>query len=202
MVDPEARRGERLIYKKPYLAYIDQMPLSPRFKKVENEVQNPIEERHFIQMAQTSLRISLRKRFKGVVFRDLTELAYKVTKYEELLKEEQHKRNASKGTYYTTPSSSVHLVEIESKEKLELEETMVVMAELAKVKGPVSYKALLKPPKDQKPPPFTRESHRYTTWTQVTEGKRGEGKTIFQVGCCPGSISLGKIKHSRESSYD
>lgn len=222
MVDPEARRVERPIYRKPYPAYIDQMPLSPRFKvpyftlfngedryasyaehigrfyiqciviennpllklklfgnslfgqalyrytnlppysihtwepienafhdyyhriqpkvtisdltalkqsenesaqdfitrfrKLKMKCKIPIEERHFIQMAQTSLRISLRKRFEGVVFRDLTELADKVTKYEELLKEEQHKRNAFKGTYYMTPSSSVHLVEIESEE--------------------------------------------------------------------------------------
>lgn len=29
------------------------------------------------------------------------------------------------------------------------------MAELAKIKGPISCKALLKPPKDQKPPSFT-----------------------------------------------
>lgn len=32
MVDPEARKGERLVYKKPYPTYIDQMPLPPGFK--------------------------------------------------------------------------------------------------------------------------------------------------------------------------
>ncbi|CAL9018576.1 unnamed protein product [Prunus brigantina] len=32
MVEPEARRGERPTYRKPYPAYIDQIPLSPGFK--------------------------------------------------------------------------------------------------------------------------------------------------------------------------
>ncbi|CAL8162911.1 unnamed protein product [Prunus armeniaca] len=76
----------------------------------------PIEERHFIQMAQTALKISLRKRFDGMLFADLTELADKESKYEELLREEQQKRNSSKGTYYKSPSSSIHLIEVESKE--------------------------------------------------------------------------------------
>ncbi|CAL2277451.1 unnamed protein product [Prunus armeniaca] len=32
MMEPEARRGERLTYRKPYLAYIDQIPLSAGLK--------------------------------------------------------------------------------------------------------------------------------------------------------------------------
>lgn len=32
MMEPKARRGERPTYKKPYLAYIDRMPLPPGFK--------------------------------------------------------------------------------------------------------------------------------------------------------------------------
>ncbi|CAL8168063.1 unnamed protein product [Prunus armeniaca] len=74
----------------------------------------PMEERHFIQMAQTTLKISLRKRFDGMLFGDLAELADKVSKYEELLREEQQKRNSSKGTYYKTQSSSIHLIEVET----------------------------------------------------------------------------------------
>ncbi|CAL8167620.1 unnamed protein product [Prunus armeniaca] len=31
-MEPEARRGERPTYRKPYPAYIDQIPLSPGFK--------------------------------------------------------------------------------------------------------------------------------------------------------------------------
>ncbi|CAL9004666.1 unnamed protein product, partial [Prunus brigantina] len=74
-------------------------------------------------------------------------LTNKASKYEELLSEEQ--RNSSKGTYYKTPSSSVYLVEVES------EEMEIGVAETAKLKHPISFKALIKPPKDQKPPPFT-----------------------------------------------
>lgn len=127
-----------------------------RLRKLKMKCIIPMDEGHFIHMAQTSLRISLKKRFDGVVFGDLAELADKVTKYEELLKKEQHKRNASKGIYYKTPSSLVHLVQVESKDDQELAETVVAVAELAKMKEPISDNALLKAPKNQKPPPFTR----------------------------------------------
>ncbi|CAL9024617.1 unnamed protein product, partial [Prunus brigantina] len=79
MMEPEARRGERPTYRKPYPAYIDQIPLPPgfkpeitisdlaalkqsedepaqdfitRFRKLKMKCQIPMEERHFIQMAQ------------------------------------------------------------------------------------------------------------------------------------------------------
>lgn len=109
------------------------------FRKLKMKCRIPIEERHFIQMAQAALKISLRKRFDGMLFADLAELADKASKYEDLLREEQQRRNSSKGTYYKTPSA-VHLVE--------------VVAEMAKLKHPIRCKALIKPPKDQKPPPF------------------------------------------------
>ncbi|XP_020411117.1 uncharacterized protein LOC109946773 [Prunus persica] len=121
-----------------------------RFRKLKMKCRIPLEERHFIQMAQTALKISLRKRFDGMLFGDLAELADKASKYEELLREEQQKRNSSKGTYYKTPSSSVHLVEVES------EEREIAVAEMAKLKHPISCKALTKPPKDHKPPSFIR----------------------------------------------
>ncbi|CAL8086800.1 unnamed protein product [Prunus armeniaca] len=180
MMEPEARRGERPTYRKPYSAYIDQIPLSPgfkvpnftlfngedphassvehigifsvqciaiennlllklrlfgnslsrqaftwytsllansvqtweqmenvfhdyyfriqlevtisdlaalkqsedelahdfitRFRKLKMKCQIPMEERHSIQIAQTTLKISLRKRFDGMLFGDLAEL--------------------------------------------------------------------------------------------------------------------------------
>ncbi|CAL2229071.1 unnamed protein product [Prunus armeniaca] len=115
----------------------------------------PVEERHFIQMAQTALKISLRKRFDGMLFGDLAELADKASKYQELLKEEQ-KRNSSKGTYYKSPSSSTHLIKVESEEDIECsEEREIAVAEMAKLKHLINCKALTKPPKDQKSPPFT-----------------------------------------------
>ncbi|CAL9012121.1 unnamed protein product [Prunus brigantina] len=106
-------------------------------------------------MAQATLKISLRKRFDGMLFGDLAELADKASKYKELLREEQHKRNSSKGTYYKTPSSSIHLVVVELKEETEgSEEREIAVAEMAKWKHPISCKALTKPPKDQKTPPY------------------------------------------------
>ncbi|KAI5313960.1 hypothetical protein L3X38_043136 [Prunus dulcis] len=38
-----------------------------RFRKLKMKFRIPIHDRHFIQMAQTSLRISLRKRFNGII---------------------------------------------------------------------------------------------------------------------------------------
>ncbi|CAL8988830.1 unnamed protein product, partial [Prunus brigantina] len=214
MMEPEARRGERPTYRKPYPAYIDQIPLPPgfkvpnftlfngedphassvehigrlsvqciaiennpllklrlfgnslsgqaftwytslppnsvqtweqmesdepaqdfitRFRKLKMKCRIPMEERHFIQMAQAALKISLRKRFDGML---------------------TTKRNSSKGTYYKSP---IHAVRIESEEEDEntREEGEVAVAEMTKLKHPISCKALTKPPKDQKPPPFT-----------------------------------------------
>ncbi|CAL9011774.1 unnamed protein product [Prunus brigantina] len=122
-----------------------------RFRKLKMKCRIPMEERHFIQMAQTALKISLRKRFDGMMSGDLVELADKASKYEELLREEQQKRNSSKGTYYKAPSSSVHLDEVESEEGTEgSEEREVAVVEMAKLNHPISCKALTKPP------PFTR----------------------------------------------
>ncbi|XP_016646932.1 PREDICTED: uncharacterized protein LOC107880244 [Prunus mume] len=126
-----------------------------KFRKLKMKCRIPMEERHFIQMGQAALKISMRKRFDRILFGDLAELVDKASKYEELLREEQHKRNASKGTYYKTPSSSVHLVEVESEEDTEASKRRgIAVAEMAKLKHPISCKALTKPPKDQKPPPF------------------------------------------------
>ncbi|CAL2229381.1 unnamed protein product [Prunus armeniaca] len=127
-----------------------------RFRKLKMKCRIPMEERHFIQMAQTALKNSLRKRFDEMLFGDLVELANKASKYEELLREEQQRRNSSKGTYYKTLSSSMHLVEVESEEGTESsEEREVAVVEMVKLKHPISCKALTKPPKDQKLPPFT-----------------------------------------------
>ncbi|CAL2270388.1 unnamed protein product [Prunus armeniaca] len=60
-----------------------------RFRKLKMKCRIPMEERHLIQMAQTALKISMRKRFDGMLFRDLAKLADKASKYEELLREEQ-----------------------------------------------------------------------------------------------------------------
>ncbi|CAL2237825.1 unnamed protein product [Prunus armeniaca] len=85
----------------------------------------------------------------GCYSKILAELADKASKYEELLREEQQKRNSSKCTYYKTPSFSVHLVEVESEEGAESsKEREVAVAKMTKLKHPISCKALTKPPKD------------------------------------------------------
>ncbi|CAL2265796.1 unnamed protein product [Prunus armeniaca] len=120
-----------------------------RFRKLKMKCRIPMEERHFIQMAQAALKISLRKRFDGMLFGDLAELSDKASKYEERLREEQHKRNSSKGTYYKTCSSSVHLVKVELEEDTKgSEEREIAVAKMTKLKHPISCKALTKPPKD------------------------------------------------------
>ncbi|CAL8152480.1 unnamed protein product [Prunus armeniaca] len=173
MMELEARRGERPTYRKPYPAYIDKIPLSPSFKvpnftlfNGEDPHASSIEHIGRIQSEVTISDLAAFKqsedepaqdfitRFDGMLFGDLADKAFK---YEELLRKEQQKRNSSKGTYYKTLSSYVHLVEVESKEDTEgLLGRETAVAEMAKLKYPISCKALTKPPKDQKPLPFTR----------------------------------------------
>ena len=50
-------------------------------------------------MAQRGLKIELRKKFQGIEFKDFYELVTKVTKYEELLREESQRRKTYMGTY-------------------------------------------------------------------------------------------------------
>ncbi|CAL9000945.1 unnamed protein product [Prunus brigantina] len=119
MMELKARRGERPTYRKPYPAYIDQIPLSPGFK-VPNFTLFNREDTH-------------------------ASLIEHIGRFSQ-------KRNSSKGTYYKTPSSSVHLIEVELEEGTEStessEEREVAVAEIAKLKHPISCKALTKPPKD------------------------------------------------------
>ena len=51
-------------------------------------------------MTQRGLDIELRKKFQGMEFRYFYELVAKVTKYEEILKEESYRRKKSMGYYY------------------------------------------------------------------------------------------------------
>ena len=52
-----------------------------------------------MKMDKRDFDIELRKKFQGKKFRNFYELAAKVTKYEELLKEEIYQRKKSMGTY-------------------------------------------------------------------------------------------------------
>ncbi|XP_059627695.1 uncharacterized protein LOC132270537 [Cornus florida] len=67
----------------------------------------------YVKMAVNGLEFKLRKKFEGVQFHDLFDLAGKVAKYEELLHEEQDRKNFSKGTYYRDPNYEVYTTETE-----------------------------------------------------------------------------------------
>ncbi|CAL2256873.1 unnamed protein product [Prunus armeniaca] len=207
-MEPEARKGERPTYRKPYQAYIEQIPLSQGFKvpnftlfngkdphaslvehigrfsvlciatknnpllklrlfgnslsgqvftwytslpanfvqtweQMENvfhdyyfRIQPEVTISHLAALKQNEdepaqdfitrfrklkmkCRIPMEERLDGMLFGDLAEMVDNASKYEELLREEQHKRNSSKGTDYNSSSSSVHLVEVESEEDTE-----------------------------------------------------------------------------------
>ncbi|CAL9001091.1 unnamed protein product [Prunus brigantina] len=145
MMDHEARRGERPTYRKPYLAYIDQMPLPPSFK-VPN----------FTLLGFLGIPY-LDKPLQEVTISDLAALKQSEDEpAQDFIIRTTEEKNSSKGTCYKTPSSSVHLVEVESEDGQESPEEMeVAVAEMAKLKHPISCKALTKTPKDQKPPLFT-----------------------------------------------
>ena len=70
-----------------------------RFKKMRNICKIHLPMTKYMKMAQRDLDIELRKKFQGMELRDFYELTVKVTKYEELLKEESYRRKKSMGTY-------------------------------------------------------------------------------------------------------
>ncbi|XP_065877525.1 uncharacterized protein [Euphorbia lathyris] len=70
-----------------------------RFKKMRNRCNVYLPEVEYVKMAQRGLNIELRKKFQGMEFRDFYELAAKVTEYEDLLREESHRKKSAMGTY-------------------------------------------------------------------------------------------------------
>ena len=70
-----------------------------RFKKMRNKCKIHILETKYVKIAQRCLDIELRKKFHVMKFRDFYELAAKVTKYEEHLKEESYRRKKFTGIY-------------------------------------------------------------------------------------------------------
>ena len=69
------------------------------FKRMRNRCKIYLLKIKYEKIAQRGLDIELRKKFQGTEFRDFYELVAKVTKYEELLKEESQQRKTSMGTY-------------------------------------------------------------------------------------------------------
>ena len=71
-----------------------------RFKRMMNRCKVHLLETEYVKIAQRGLDIEMRKKFQGMEFRDFYELVAKVTKYEELLREESQWRKTSMKTYY------------------------------------------------------------------------------------------------------
>ena len=69
------------------------------------------------------MNFELRKKFEGVNFYDLFDLADKATKYEGLLREENQRRNTSIGAYYQDPNFEVDAAEFIGQKPYVLETT-------------------------------------------------------------------------------
>lgn len=100
------------------------------FKKLKMKCKIPMEEKHFIKMAQNALRLSLQKKFDDLEFVDLQDMAQRVGKYELLLKEEIQRENTSKPTYFKNPIHQVEIVEESDEESRECMHPKVSVAEI------------------------------------------------------------------------
>ncbi|XP_059663443.1 uncharacterized protein LOC132309107 [Cornus florida] len=107
-----------------------------RFRKAKHKCHVDLPEVEYVRMAVNGLDFELHKKFEGVEFRDLFDLASRVAKYEGLLHEEKDRKASSKGTYYRDPNYEVFAANLDSDVK-------VHMAEL-NIKKPYICEALVK----------------------------------------------------------
>ena len=70
-----------------------------------------------MKLAMSGLSYRLKKKFVGMEFGDLFQLATRVTRYEDILNEEYQCKNSLKRTYYKDPNMEVNLVEVEDCEE-------------------------------------------------------------------------------------
>ncbi|CAL9024512.1 unnamed protein product [Prunus brigantina] len=110
-----------------------------RFKKLKKKCKIPMEEKHFIKMAQNALRLSLHKKFDDLEFVDLQDVGQRVGKYELLLKEEIQRKNTSKPTYFKNPIHQVEIVKESDEESRECMHPKVSMAKIIKLQAPSSH---------------------------------------------------------------
>lgn len=85
-----------------------------RFKKENSWCLSDLPEIEFVKLAQDGLNFNLRKKFIGITFFNLFKLFERATQYETILREENHWRNVSYGTYYQDPNYEVDLTEFVS----------------------------------------------------------------------------------------
>lgn len=74
-----------------------------KFKRAKVRYQVNIPESSFFKLAQDGLNFELRKKFEGMVFNDLFFLSERATRYENMLREESHRRSTFYGTSYQEP---------------------------------------------------------------------------------------------------
>lgn len=101
----------------------------------------PMDEKHFIKMAQNALRLSLQKKFDDIEFMDFQDVAQQAGKYELLLREEIQRKNNSKPAYYKNP---IHHIEVMNTLEREVKEDAgpeVALAEIVQMKTPITCKA-------------------------------------------------------------
>ena len=82
-----------------------------RFRKIKFRCKVLIPEIEFVKMTTRGMNFELRKKFEGMEFRDLYELATMAARYEKILLDEQEMKNSSKGTYYKDPNLEVLVTE-------------------------------------------------------------------------------------------
>ncbi|KAM0963785.1 hypothetical protein ACFX2A_023230 [Malus domestica] len=83
----------------------DESPMDylTRFKSARNWCRVPLPEVEFVRLALNGLDVEYKKKFLGVNFRDMYELAQHVEQYDYLLREEKISKAPSRGTIYKNP---------------------------------------------------------------------------------------------------
>ena len=94
-----------------------------RFKRTRLRCQTQLPESEHIRFDVNGLNFKLRKKFEGVNFYDLFDLANKATGYEGLLREENQRRNTSIGAYYQDPNFQVDVAKFIGQQPYVLETT-------------------------------------------------------------------------------
>ncbi|KAM2350183.1 hypothetical protein ACFX1X_013612 [Malus domestica] len=86
----------------------DESPMDylTRFKSARNWCRVPLPEVEFVRLALNGLDVEYKKKFLGVNFRDMYELAQHVEQYDYLLREEKISKAPSRGTIYKNPTVS------------------------------------------------------------------------------------------------
>lgn len=101
--------------------------------------------REFVKLAQNGLNFELRKRLQDREFTDLFQLVSCAAKYEQPLREEEQRRNSSKGTYYQDPNVEANVLDPDVYlSDSDCEAIDINVAELTAGK-PYTCKALTKP---------------------------------------------------------